>query len=254
MSTLQQLRDSALAGMELVVTPAHTLWQEHTGGEEQYTERAIEFAADVWRGTFKHERSGRLSPSGMGGCERALQFGYQGAPRNPVKVDDLDLMAIGTKMHLMWQMEGLSAGYLTDAEVWVTDGDLLGGSMDGILYDDSIFELKTMRSQVYAKWVAKEKTVKFDHLLQTEAYFRCSGRNRASLLYQDRDSGQTHEWRLKSDPRIEDALDEILQRAYGFIEVDALPTIYADCQSQTGFVFKQCSYSEHCLAVHGRQR
>lgn len=252
MSARDILRQAQLAnetGLERVITPAHTKWMEHTKGEVYYSPEAIQYAQDVWAGKFKKARDGRFSPSSLGQCERRIMLQYRDAPQDPVPVKSLDQMYLGTLMHLSWQMEGLSAGWLLQGETFVHDGYRLGGSMDGILHDDSVFELKSTRSQLFSKIVSKEQAPKWDHLLQIEAYFRCSGRNRASLLYQDRDSGETHEFRVKSDPRVEDALDELLERLHGYVDIDTLPQVLSDCEEQTGWVYARCPVKTECLSL-----
>jgi hypothetical protein len=245
--TLKQLYEQAKDGFDLVVIPPHTRWMEETGGELRYSEAAKQYALDVWAGAFKHERTGRFSPSSIGECQRRLLFQYIGAPQIAYSADDLDLMATGTALHLAWQMEGLSAGYLLEGEVWVHDPELkLGGSMDGLLIDDSIWEIKTQRSQLYAKNVAYNREPDWDHLMQVECYFRLSGRNRASIMYQDRDSGMPHEFRVGPNPRVEDAVDNVLEDVHKALRTNTLPPMLDDCEMRVGTTYKRCPYREHC--------
>lgn len=247
MSTLKQMLQSAQTGQQLYVTPAHVRWMERPESERVPTEAVFAIMKDVILGERQHPRSERYSPSSLGMCNRRVLYGYHGAQQDPTPVDSLDLMFIGTTMHRQWQWEGLTAGYMRDVEVWTTDEARLGGSMDAVLDDGSIFELKTMRSQVYSR-LASEPAPKFEHLLQIEAYMRCSGRTQASVLYQDRDSGQTREYRVLSSPYHSDKLDELLERLDYHVDIDVLPQMLNDCQTKTGWVYKSCPYATTCMS------
>lgn len=245
MSNLTRL----LSKSELYVTPRHIKFMEQPEHMQVPPDHVIMTMAEVAQGRRKHVRTERYSPSSLGMCNRRILLGYYGVTQDQTMVDNLDMMRVGTWMHEGWQREGLTAGYMADVEVWVSDGARLGGSMDALLDDDSVFELKTQRSMVYLKQ-AGEPAPKYEHLLQTEAYFRCTGMNEASVLYQNRDSGETNEYRYKSTPYMSDKLDELLARLDQHVDQDYLPKMLNDCQTKTGYVYKVCPYKKECMRLH----
>ena len=191
MPTLKALIEDASAerppGSDLVVTGPHYEWLERLEEEQMPSAKAMAHVVRALLRDFKHERSGRFSPSSMGECARRIVFGYAGAPQLPPDVDNQEMMDHGTISHLKWQIEGLTMGYMQEAEVWVHDPDLMvGGSLDGVLHDGSVFEEKTSSMFVYNKIVLDQKQPKWEHLLQVHTYFLLTGADWASVVYEDR--------------------------------------------------------------------
>ena len=250
MSRLKDLVTSAHNGEDLMVTAPHAEWLERLEHEQRPNARAMAYVIRILLGDFKHERAGRFSPSSMGECARRLVFGYAGAPQLPPDIDNQEMMDHGTAAHLKWQIEGLTMGYMTDAEVWVEDKDLLvGGSMDAELYDGSIFELKTAGPWVYNKIVLDQRQPKWENLMQANTYFMLSGADWASVVYEDRGSGQFHEFRVERDPKIEKEIVRRLRSYKSYVESDELPPQLADCEVRMGTVFRRCPYRKICHKV-----
>lgn len=247
MSTLKTLLKQATRDEPLFLTAPHAQWLEMPESEQVYSERAIAHVVSAMRGRYKRERSGRFSPSALGLCMRRGLFGYAGAPQQGENPDILDLMGLGNWGHWRWQAEGLSSGWLSKAEVWSVDREYpVGGTLDGLNSDDSIFELKTTRSQLFTKIVDREGEPKYDHLLQVHAYMRMTRRNKASLVYEDRDSGQFHEFRVVRDPDISRAVRELFEELTQFVRDDALPPMLDECEMRRGLVYGRCPYRTFC--------
>src|SRR3954470_1649699 len=95
----------------LVVSHRHEKWI--TGSDHPpYSQRAIDFA-QAQLGKPDRKREGTLSASSLGDCERYQQFVYLGMPKLLPDAKGAARMANGTFMHLRWQMEGLTEGWLT---------------------------------------------------------------------------------------------------------------------------------------------
>lgn len=250
MPSLRDLLAMSEHSDDLVVVPGHAQWMERPESERTYSPEALQHAMDVLTKAHQHERSGRFSPSSMGECNRKLLFGFVGAPQTQEDNDNLDLMAMGSGDHFWWQLEGLTAGWMKAAEVWVHNAAWhLGGSMDGILVDDSIFELKTMFGTLYDRYVLKEQEPKWQHLIQVECYMRLSGLEKCSLVYQERGGAKFHEFRIE---RREDAVEEvdfILEQLHDALETNKLPAMLDQCEMRTGKVYRQCSWRKHCPTV-----
>lgn len=249
MPTLKGLLESAQRGDKLVVTPEHARWLEMTESERRYSDEAIAEIVKVLRGEYKHPRENRYSASSMGMCQRRVIFGYQGAPENGVNLDSVDMMAMGTKHHIFWQLEGLTLGWMDAIEVWThSPVNLVGGSADAVIYDDSIFELKTVRESVYNRIVTKEKEPKYEHLLQFGAYCLNSGRREGSIVYEDRSNGTYHEFRVRYTGELEERVLAYIEELNSYRRRDVLPPVLDDCELRRGYTYQECPYRTHCLA------
>lgn len=238
------------------VAPFHAKWTELREDEQVYSERAIQHGIDVFRKKYKVNRVGRLSPSMLGRCARESLFTYSGVPQLGESQDSRDLMDVGSWDHMKWQMEGLSfpvgAPYMTDVEKFILDRTMrLGGSLDGILLDGSIFELKTVMFSVMNKIM--ENGAKWEHLKQVAGYWLLSGIPDASLMYYERGSGSYWEVRIvdidKNNRAVEETEAEI-ETLNNHIDADTLPEMLPDCKLGTGKVFRECKYRKVCPKLH----
>ena len=138
-------------------------------------------------------------------------------------------------------------GYMPHAEVWVHSPELMnGGSMDGLLHEDSVFELKSVNWNIYSRIVTVEKWPKWENLLQVHDYMLLADRDRASVVYEDRGSGQFHEFRVGRDPEIEREVLRQLAQLKSYIEADELPPMLDMCEQKMGTVYKRCPYRQDC--------
>ena len=239
---------------KLYVVSRHTKWLELTEEDQVYSEEALDWAMKLLRRDFKYTRSGRYSPSSIGECNRRVVLGYNGAPQDPFDLDSLDLMSMGTRDHFWWQLEGITMGWIVEAEAWRHVPDLrLGGSLDAIMADDSIFELKTVISSKYSR-ILREGSPLHAHVLQVHAYFLLSGLRWASIVYQSRDTGDFYEFRVEHDQSVENELMGLLTKLDRYVDADELPEILDDCEMRTGTIYKQCPVRSECLKLHREGR
>jgi len=246
-TNLKQLLRDAARGTALVVIGPHTEWAERPEEEQLYSPRALQFVLDSLQRKYKHERSGRFSPSSMGKCPRRVMFGYAGAPGLPPDIDNQEQMDHGSWTHLKWQAEGLTMEYMTDAEVWVFDPDLrCGGSMDASLEDDSVFELKTVIWPIYNRVVQVANWGEYEHLLQTATYMLLADKDMASLVYEDRGSGQCHEFRVPRTDKLEREVLRLLASYASYADADELPPMLDACEQRVGNIYKRCPFREIC--------
>ena len=245
--TLRGLYEQAQTGANLVVTGPHVQWLERLEHEQVPNAKALAFVIRALLHDFKHPRPGRFSPSSMGECPRRIVFEHAGAPQLPPDIDNQEMMDHGTISHLKWQIEGLTMGYMREAEVWVEDPDLwVGGSIDAELADASLFECKTVHPFVYNKIVLDTKKPKWEALLQIGTYFMLHGADWASVVYEDRGGGQFHEFRIERDDKIEREVLRRLKSYKSYVEADELPPQLADCEIKIGTVFRRCAFREIC--------
>jgi hypothetical protein len=242
----QMLRDSA-RGTALVVVGPHSEWMERPEEEQVYSEQALQFVMDSLRRKFKHERAGRFSPSALGKCPRRVVFGYAGAPQDPTDLDNQEQADHGSWAHLKWQAEGLTMGYMLDGEVWVHEEELrCGGSMDATLVDDSIFELKTVIWNKFNRIVMVANWPEYEHLLQTAGYMLLADKDNASLVYEDRGSGQFHEFRIPRTNKLEREVLRLLKSYASYVDEDALPPMLPECELRMGNTYRRCPHRTIC--------
>jgi hypothetical protein len=247
MTSLKELVNAAHSGQDLMVTGPHSEWMERLEHEQQPSARAVAYMLKALFGVYKHPRPGRFSPSSMGECPRRIVFEHAGAPQLAKDIDFQEMADHGTAAHLKWQLEGLTMGYMADAEVWVEDPGLdIGGSIDAVLVDDSVFELKTVHPFVFNKIVLDAKAPKWEHLLQVNTYLMLSGRDWASVVYEDRGSGQFHEFRIKRNEGIEREVIRRLRSYHSYVQSDLLPPQLSDCELRIGGTFRRCPFRKMC--------
>lgn len=248
MGNLKGLYAEALRGNDLVVTQPHARWLATPEEEQRYSDRAKEHVQKAMSGDFKHPRPGRFSPSSMGKCHRRVMFDYAGAPQHPAKPAMMEMADAGSWSHMKWQSEGLTTGWAKDAEVWVYDSDLrCGGSADAVLTDDSLFELKTANTYVYRRIVDINAWPKSENLLQVAVYLLLLDLQWSSVVYEDRSSGQFHEFRVPRDAARETEALRRLKLYRMYAEDDELPQVLDECKGEGGTTFLGCPYRDICI-------
>lgn len=244
---LTDLVRAASSPDRLYVTGPHSEWMERPEEEQVYSKEAIEHVQLALSGAYKVNRVGRFSPSGIGKCPRALAYGYAGAPQAPFDAELVEIMDNGTWLHLKWQAEGLSAGYMSKVEAWVEDKDLLiGGSVDAILSDGSVFELKSAAPSVFNRIVLDQGSAGEENLMQADTYMMLLGASHTSVVYEDRAYGNFHEFREPADADRERRIVKRLKSLKSMVENDELPEPYDDCVMKVGKRFKGCPYRKVC--------
>lgn len=241
----------ALKEHDLIVAPHHYRWLEKLEWERQLSDEALDFVRDALAGKYERPRTGRFSPSSMGVCDRKLVFGFQGAPQVPDDLDAPDLMGLGKWGHLRWQAEGITNGWIAGAEVWtINPGLRVGGSIDAMLYDDSVFELKTIHPYKYTKVVQDAGEPLREHLIQFGTYTVLEGVSMGSIVYEDRSSGNFHEFRVEADDKLAKTVTDTIERVNNHEADGTLPKPLNECAAKRGQTYKQCSFREHCLKLH----
>lgn len=231
----------------LVVTGPHYEWLGRPEEARAYSDAAIAHVVKALQGGYKHPRAGRFSPSAMGRCERRIMFGYAGTPALGFDEESAEMADHGTWIHLRWQAEGITMGWMTAAEAWVEDPDLrIGGSMDGVLTDESMFEAKSAAPNVYTRVVMDEKWPKPEAVFQTDTYLMLADRDVASVVYEDRAYGNFHEFRIARNAGRERKVIAVLNRLNALAENDELPPQLADCEIRMGRTYKECPYRKVC--------
>jgi hypothetical protein len=255
--------------------PRRAAWLRKPESERGWTPEALAFASAVLAGTFQHERKHRVSPSSMGTeCERELLFGYAGAPQVLRPPLNEEKMGSGSFEHLRWQMQGLTAGFLDECEVWMHSEELrCGGSADGVGDDGSLFEFKNTAPHLYKAIVEDRGSARdygrkmhYKHRLQMEAYWLIDSLQPeprlsewGSLIYQNRDTKEMKEFRIRTTPELRNEVHRILEGLHDWIDLDELPDMLEGCikvltagnpSDKELRAYGQCPYREYCPTAH----
>lgn len=235
-----------------VVVGPHTQYLEMPEDDRPVTPEALAFLMDALQGKFKRPRAGRFSPSSIGGCKRRLLFGFAGVPEIGEDVDSQELFGLGKWGHYKWQVEGLSMGYMVDAEVWTFDpARRIGGSIDAMLYDDSVFELKTVMGAKFNRITQINRTPEVEHALQFQSYVESEGVTLGSVLYEDRGTGKYYEYRIEPDDKLSRQLADKLEELNNRVEANDLPPMLDECERRVGNTYRQCPFRMHCPKAKG---
>lgn len=251
MTSLKSLINSAISGEQLIVTGPHYDWMERLEIDKVPSPKAIAHVIRVHLRHYKRPRAGRFSASAMGGCRRATVFGFANAPQVKTESAGEEIFAQGTEAHIRWQIEGLTMGYMKDAEVWVEDKDLrVGGSMDAQLHNDDVFELKSGAPTVFRRIVVDAMWPDGKHIAQADTYMLLKDVPNASIVYEDRGYGDFHEFRVPRDARRERNIVRELRTLNRYVDEDDLPPMLDDCELRLGKTYRQCFFRKICPKVH----
>jgi hypothetical protein len=231
----------------LVLSKRHEAWI--TGSDHpMYSQRAVDFAQSQL-GKVDRKREGTLSASSLGECERYQQFVFIGMPKLMPDAKNAAKMANGSFMHLRWQMEGLTEGWLDFAEVPInSDAYHLMGTMDGILHEGSILELKSINSNGFSRIAAFGPL--HPHLYQMATYMLCSAREKGVFLYENKDTQEYTEIVVDPDDL---PMTEVLIKAEKMWEStqrQVLSEPLSDCMDKKGWKYNSCPFRDRCLFVY----
>jgi hypothetical protein len=189
----------------------------------------------------------RIRPSLIGRCQRMQALSMLDYPQLPWPAGTLALMEDGTQRGYVWQKRGLSAGFLVDIETYVELPELhIGGRIDGLMVDDSIFECKVVNSNIYNQAI-KDKAPMYKHLMQVHGYMAARGTNKASVLYEQRGFDVTwHEYRITWDEAIWDDLVATCRGILTRVDRGELPPMLEVCEPRSGYTFTSCSFHAVC--------
>lgn len=223
--------------------------------DPKYSEEAIKFSDDFLRGKVGGHRHRRpaFRASGMGKCARSRVFARLGVVGESEQFSSAqaNVFATGNFYHRKWQMGGLTEGWLKQAEVPFYNEEIdLGGTADGIIYDGSLLEIKSINDRGY-KWVAQTKTPKDDHMLQVGAYKLLKpDLTAASIIYENKNNGEWREYRVYFTDELMTKVEGELAGLRRSIRERVLPEVKETCLVRSGTEYRQCPFRDTCLSLH----
>lgn len=245
----------------LYVTEKHYEWKRRSSRDQVPNQAALDFALMVLKGDDYVPRGPgetRFTASRIGDdCDRRVMFGFVNAPKEPFTVRSQDRMDQGSSLHLAWQIEGLSAGWLVDAEQWVQHPHAkIGVKYDGRLADDmGLLELKFTNSNLYRKIIRGDREAgkppgpSEGHRLQCEVALWLFDEQWMSLVYVNTDDGDFVEYRLQRSARWQAEIDERMDRFFGYVDTDTLPEMHEECVGESSPRYLRCQYRAICPAA-----
>lgn len=190
-----------------------------------------------------NDGSGRFRASLVGHeCDRLQVFSFLGAEQDGHLSNSFALN--GSMSHIRWQMAGLSAGFLKQAEVKVRYGNWFKGHTDGITIDGRLFEFKTAAS-MHLKHI-RENGVKQEYLDQMFMYMNATGVHHGVLVFEGRDWLDTLEVDVPMDWDRYHQIILRLKRLRAEIAMRHLPPMHEKCTDKSS-MRAQCNFSRVCI-------
>lgn len=234
---------------ELVVSRRHEEWLSKNSNP-WYSEKALDFGRkQLFEQGNPRKRQGTVSASSLGSCMRKQVFTYLGWLELAPSSKAAQIFHNGTFMHIRWQMAGLTEGWLVKAEVPVPRPNTLrlSGTQDGIAYDGSVVELKSINSYGFSG--VNTFGPKSEHLLQAGAYMLTTGAKQTVFIYENKD---TQEYKEIVTPLDDDMIENVTLRAnalWEHIDNQTLPEPLSKCIDKEGWEYNSCPFRDRCLLV-----
>lgn len=236
-----------LTAPELIISRRHDEWLR-SNDHPVYSPRAVAFALDQLT-KLDRIRAGTISASSLGTCGRQQQFSYLGMPKMWESQTSASKMANGSMVHLRWQMAGLTEGWLAEAEVPVFSGELgLTGTMDGIAYEGSVVEIKSINARGFSSICAFGP--KHEHLFQMASYLLATERDKGSFIYENKDTQEYREIVVHRDDLPMREVELTASDQWGHIGQELLFEPLNDCLDKKGWRYDYCPYRDRCLKIH----
>lgn len=198
-------------------------------------------------------REGTWSASSAGRCEREQQLTFLGFPKLLAKEKTLNIFANGEYVHLRHQAFGMAAGYVTAAEVPVElPSWRLKGTMDGLLDTGDILEIKSIHTMGFSE--VRSYGPEPEHVLQVHSYMLADDRDRARILYEDKNTQALAEFLVVRDETKITQILRDLDRLNDNADTKTLAPMLRECKNGKGR-FHQCPHRDICeSAVWPQQR
>ena len=233
---------------DLIISRRHDAWMEENSNPT-YNSVALNHAhSEFVKQSVPRDRRGTYSASSLNSCARRQQFTFIGLPELPPSPKTAAIFQNGTFMHIRWQMAGLTEGWLKEAEVPLPENYLhLAGTMDGIAYEGSVVEFKSINSNGFGR--VSTFGPKEDHIAQAGTYVAASGAERATFIYEDKN---TQEYREFVVSRSEMPIKDIEARAEALwldTEQKTLAEPLDKCLAGEGYQYTGCPFRDRCLKI-----
>jgi hypothetical protein len=235
---------------DLPITVMHEQWLTENP-DPVYSQKALDFAALQLAGKSGSQRLRkrmfRASSTNMCTRRQILTFISQPVKREITSTLG-NIFATGNFLHLKWQMQGLTAGWLKAAEVPFDVDELrAGGTADGVLHTGGGFEFKSINDRGYGNVMTYGP--KEEHEEQADNYMFLGGLDHYSIVYENKNNGEWREFLHKRDDARMLRVAERFDMLNLYLEEKRLPVILPDCKREDGAQFRNCPFRDSCLKI-----
>lgn len=232
---------------ELRISRKHDEWLAEND-HPRYNRHALDFAVTQLAKRARR-RMGTVSASSLGECKRYQQFVFIGMRKLPFDAKNAMKMQNGTMVHLRWQMAGLTAGWLVQAEVGVSSTKhRLVGTMDGVSDDDRIVEIKSINMNGFSR--VHTFGPMWEHLFQMASYMLCTGKPNGTFIYECKDNQEYLEIPVKSSDLPMAEVADTATEVWWHIHHKQLYEPLNKCLDREGWVYNSCPFRDRCLEIH----
>lgn len=204
----------------------------------------------------------RLSPSGIGGCERAAVFSFTGM-RGAKRVDPRTELIFenGDWYHHKWQ------ALMQDMELVLGSDRIKVAAIEERVQHPKLYILGYLDVRVAFEIEGKMEWVTVDvksindrgfravtnagaplpeHKKQVITYCKAAGTKYGALLYENKNDSDHQFFLFRYDKQIWAEVKTWCQRVLGFLDKKSLPPKHPDCEQGT-FQYERCQYRRLCF-------
>ena len=241
---------------EKPVSIKHERWLTDVDSNIPWSDEALQFAQDVLSGKIggARSRTTKFRASSINNCSRQQVLKAIGFPsEQKFSSDTKNIFATGNFYHLKWQMMGLTAGWLSKAEVPLENDTYdFGGTADGIVYEGSLLEIKSANDRSFSR-IHDTSMIPYGYKLQAHAYMYLSGALRTSFIFENKNNSEWVEHVLPATDNYTEIVIGILDELSEAIATQTLPPVLDDCLVKKGRQYQQCPYKNKCLLMKKKQ-
>lgn len=236
------------AQLDLPISRRHERWLTEHGANPVWSDAALVFAEAQLRSQVggNRNRARMFRSSSAGSCERRQIFRILRFPEiMEIEGRTANIFATGNFIHLKWQMMGLTAGWMSAAEVSIERPDLnAGGTLDGISDMNTGVEVKSIHTRGYSTVMTYGP--QDGHIFQVDHYMHLTDLEMFSIIYEDKNSQEWREYRVEKDDVRDATVGKTLQRLNNYLADEQLPRMLTSCEAQEGTEYRQCPFRKIC--------
>lgn len=234
------------------ISMKHEQWLANSPDNIVWSVEALQFAQEVLSNQVggARDRTTSFRASGIASCKRRQVFKAIGMqPETTVSTDLKNIFITGNFYHLKWQMMGITAGWLKQAEVpYINEKYDFGGTADGVLYDDSLLEVKSANDRSYSS-TYDSSTISHTYKMQANAYMFLSGAERTSFIFENKNNSDWSEHVLTKSNHYQEIVESTLEDLSSSMNNKELPRVLDDCLAKVGKEYKQCPFKKQCMEL-----
>ena len=214
-----------------------------------------EILDEILKPKEEHTKSGKWSPSKLGGCYRKHYWSRKAEPEtNPIDERTRRVFKVGDLFHDFFQTNLLLRYPTWQKEVKIEVDDTLGFA--DLVSEDEVMDFKTVHSKKFW-WNTQEinagkdiKDMFYNNWLQVMFYALSLGRNRARLVFISKDDLCIQEYALPLDSYWKGELDMEFTKLNYYWNENTIPP--AQPKLYNGKECGYCGYKDKCVLMEGK--